>query len=389
MADAHGMNGTMAGDLFAFLGWGSVILAAVPAVTFFGNVLRFRPPRRSAALPVPSVSVLVPARNEEKNLPALLESVLASDGVDLEVLVLDDHSTDGTAAVAGEIAARDAGRRVRVLRGADLPEGWAGKMFACWQLAEAANREWLLFVDADVRLEPDAVRRLVDHARTAAARPALVSGVPRQITGTWLERLLIPLIDFVLLGFLPLGRMRRSVSPAYAAAVGQLILVDRERYRGAGGHAAIRGTFHDGLNLPRLLRRKGHPTDLVDLSGLARCRMYAGAREVWNGLGKNAAEGLGAPAVIVPMTLLLFGGQVMPWLLLPWAGTSALRTGLCLAAVSGWVIRFVSAVRFRQSWRGALAHPAGVIVLLVIQWQAWDRRRRGRRTEWKGRPSVQ
>jgi len=387
MADT--MISTLEWGVWEILAWLSIGLAAIPTVTFFGNLIRFRPPQKVRELPEPSVSVLIPARNEEDNLRDLLESVLASAGVRLEVLVLDDHSTDGTAAVAGEVARQDAEGRVRVLPGAELPAGWSGKMFACAQLADAASQEWLLFVDADVRLEPDAVRCLVDHARTAPEHPGLVSGVPRQITGTWLEQLLIPLIDFVLLGFLPLSRMRRSTSPAYAAAVGQLILVDRDRFRSVGGHGAIRGTFHDGLNLPRLFRRNGHATDLVDVSGLARCRMYAGARQVWDGLGKNAAEGLGAPSVILPMTVLLCGGQVLPWILLPWTEPGVLRIGLFLAAFSGLAIRFSAAIRFGQSWRGALAHPVGVLLLLIIQWKAWFRRLRGRKTVWKGRPSLQ
>jgi glycosyltransferase involved in cell wall biosynthesis len=360
-------------------------VAAAPAVICLVNLILFRPPRQNSQLPVPRVSILIPARNEEANIRGVTASALGSGDVDLEVLVLDDHSTDRTATIVESIARNDS--RLRLLRGTSLPPGWAGKMFACQQLAEAARGDWLLFLDADVRITTDAARRVVDYARTAPGQPALISGVPRQITGSFLERLLVPLIDFVLLAYLPLWVMRRNPSPSLAAAVGQFVLVDRKRYLDCGGHGAIRTTFHDGIYLPRLFRQKGILTDLVDITGLASCRMYQGARQTWNGFLKNAGEGLGAPGVIVPMTFILLGGQVLPWLLLPFA--QGLAQNLLLAAgLSGYACRIAAAVRFRQSWLGVLCHPAGVTVMEWIQWLGFIRLRRGIRAEWKGRTAV-
>src|SRR5205807_74198 len=119
---------------------------------------------------------------------------------------------------------------------------------------------------------------------------ALVSGIPRQETGTFFERLLIPLIHFILLGFLPMKRMRSTRKPAYAAGCGQLFLARRMAYDAMGGHAIIRSSLHDGLTLPRAFRRAGFQTDLCDATDLATCRMYCGAGEVWHGLAKNATE---------------------------------------------------------------------------------------------------
>jgi len=260
-------------------------------------------------------------------------------------------------------------------------------MFACHQLADAATGDWLLYLDADVRIAPDAARRLLDHARTASSQPALVSGVPRQITGTWLEKLLVPLIDFILLGYLPLWVMRRNPSPSLAAAVGQIVLVERQRYFESGGHAAIRTTFHDGINLPRQFRRKGFLTDLVDVSALATCRMYHGTRQTWNGFLKNAAEGLGAPGVIVPMTVILLGGQVAPWIGLGFVDGAAC-TMLWVAGFLGYLPRAIAAMRFRQSWTGLLFHPLGILVMETIQWIGFFRMKRGMRSEWKGRKAV-
>lgn len=371
----------------------ALALAAVPCGLFLVNRRLLREPGMepgaAAVSRSVSLSVLIPARNEEANIEDALIAVLASRGVQCEVLVLDDGSEDRTSGIVRELASRDA--RVKLHRAPPLPHGWAGKQHACHVLAGLAKHPILVFLDADVRLAPDALFRLAKSLEETGA--SLVSGVPRQITVTWAERLLIPLVHFILLGFLPLRRMRRSLDPAYGAGCGQLFCARAEAYFAAGGHAGIRESWHDGLRLPRAFRRAGFHTDLVDVTRLARCRMYASAREVWRGLGKNAVEGLASPRLIVPMTMVLAMGQVAPWVLLgfsltrlpecSWAaGTSA------LAVVLSLIPRLLAAPRFKTPLMSALAHPAAVILFLAIQWQAWARHVSGRRVEWKGRAST-
>ncbi len=220
-------------------------------------------------------------------------------------------------------------------------------------------------MDADVRLGPNALtafaglfgrNKTLLHVQQSFA---LASGVPRQLTGTLLEKMLIPLIHFVLLGFLPIWRMRRSPAPAYGAGCGQLFIARADAYRAVGGHAAIRDSLHDGIKLPRAFRRAGFGTDLFDATNLATCRMYASGAEVMAGLTKNAHEGLAAPAQIGPWTLLLFGGQVLPWLLLalsPWLNPDAFQWAL-FAALFSMRPRLLAAWRFQQSWLGAALHP--------------------------------
>ncbi len=220
------------------------------------------------------------------------------------------------------------------------------------------------------------------------SRADLVSGVPQQETGTLAERLVIPLIHFILLGFLPLARMRASTHPAYAAGCGQLFLTRRESYDQAGGHAAIRMSLHDGITLPRAYRLAGLKTDLCDATDLATCRMYHGASALWRGLAKNATEALASQRMIVPATLLLAGGQVFPFLLLtaaPWLPRATIVLA-GLAAVAAWLPRVVGVWRFRQSSIGALLHPLGVVLLLAIQWAAFTRDALGKPATWKGRP---
>jgi hypothetical protein len=364
----------------------ALVLAAVPALLFVRNLGLYRPaPPYQETSPCPAVSVLIPARNEERSIVAAVESALASRGVDIEVVVLDDHSEDCTGELVAELERRDP--RVRLVPAPPLPDGWCGKQHACWVLGQQARKPLLLFLDADVRLGPEGLARLVRFLDVS--RADLVSGIPHQETGTWLEKLVIPLIHFILLGFLPLARMRKSRGPAFAAGCGQLFLARRDAYEKMGGHAVIRTTLHDGLRLPRAFRAAGLMTDLCDATDLARCRMYRGAAELWRGLAKNATEGLAAGPVILPASVLLAGGQILPMglaLVGPWLDVSETALMLALGGTFlGYLPRVLAAFCFGQSWSGAALHPLGVAVLLAIQWYAWLCARTGRRPTWKGR----
>jgi hypothetical protein len=360
-----------------------LILAAVPALLYLANLWVYRPAPSPHGDDTPAVSVLIPARNEERSIVASVESALASRGATIEVLVLDDHSEDKTAALVARITERDP--RVRLLSAPPLPPGWCGKQHACHVLAQAARYPVLCFLDADVRLEPDALARLEACRKQSGA--SLVSGIPYQETETFLERLVIPLIHFILLGFLPMAWMRRSRHPAFAAGCGQLFLADREAYEQVGGHAVIRETLHDGIRLPRAFRAAGRRTDLCDLTDLARCRMYRGAGELWHGLAKNATEGLASPGMIGPASLLLLGGQVQPFALLACSAWLSPDAGMLAASAAGlaYLPRLMGVLRFRQSLLGALLHPVGVSLLLVIQWYALMKSLIGRPATWKGR----
>ena len=359
----------------------AVLLAAIPAIMVMANLRLYRPAPPGDGFS--SVSVLIPARNEEAAITAAINAALASRHVDLEVVVLDDHSEDRTAELVRAVAEKDS--RVRLLVAPDLPPGWCGKQHACHILAGAARMPLLAFIDADVRLAVDGLARLAAFQKVSDAD--LVSGVPHQETETLLEKLLIPLIHFVLLGFLPLSRMRRYTSPSYAAGCGQLFLARREAYDAVGGQVVIRATLHDGIMLPRAFRMAGKKTDLCDATDLASCRMYRGAAEVWRGLAKNATEGLAAPGMIGPATALLLGGQVLPFgLLAASAWLSPLEITLAVVgSLLAYAPRVRSALRFRQSALGVVLHPLGVLLLVSIQWYALIRRVIGRPATWKGR----
>lgn len=331
------------------------------------------------------LSVCIPARNEAKSIGTSLKHLVESTHNEFEILVMDDSSEDNTAAIVEEWMTKS--KRIRLLKSDPLPSGWNGKQFACWQLANAAKNEWLLFVDADVRVSPDALARCIaEQQRTGVP---LVSGFPRQITGTWSEKLLIPMMHYVLLCFLPIDRMRASTMPGFAAGCGQLFLANRETYFEVGGHSAISGSRHDGIQLPRAFRRKGFATDIFDASDIVSCRMYESVAQVQRGLLKNAYEGIANPRLILPFTVLLLGGTLFPLMLTLIAVANAWPTWSIVAfatmSLASWIPRMVAARKFGQSWFGAMCHPIAVIWFVVLQWIAFVQGILGIQVTWRGR----
>ena len=204
--------------MLVLLEWLTLVLAAASALMFLVHLAQFRRPPRiepsasddGSLARLGPVSVLIPARTESAGIAQSLRQILACQSVEFELLVLDDHSTDGTAAIVAKIAETDP--RVRLIAGERLPDGWCGKQFACYQLAAQARFDKLLFLDADVHLTPDAIPRMLMF-QAQVSKP-LVSGFPRQITGSLGEALLIPLMHLVLLTYLPFRVMRRTNMPA-------------------------------------------------------------------------------------------------------------------------------------------------------------------------------
>lgn len=382
--------------------WLTIWMAAAAAICVGGalfahrNLGRFRAAPRSAADDDGwSVTVCIPARDEESNLEACVRSVLAAADDDAAsrtvVMVYDDGSTDGTGDILARLVAED--DRVVAARTEPLPAGWNGKQHACDAMGRQSDTDWMLFTDADVRLERDALRRTRAALGRASARDreiALLSAFPRERTGSVGESLIVPLIHLVLLSYLPFGRMRTTLDPAASAACGQFILCRRDAWIEVGGHASIRSSMHDGVRLPRVFRKGGHATDVFDGTDLAECRMYRGWRETWRGFAKNAYEGLGHPALLAFITVLHLGGHVAPWIVaaLGIAGvlvvTKAAWLFIALAIGAQLALRARLASRFRQSWVGAALHPVGQTMLTAIQWWSLVLHLTGRRS-WRGR----
>jgi hypothetical protein len=341
--------------------------------TVVNAVLLRRPP--AAGLVDEPVSLLVPARDEAARIGACLTALLAQQHLRaVELLVLDDGSTDATAAVA-----RSVGGAVTVLTGTPLPPGWLGKPHACQELAEKARGRVLVFVDADVVVAADGICRAVRQLRSAGL--GLVSPYPRQRTGSWLEVLVQPLLQWSWLTFLPLRLAERPTSPAsMTAANGQLLVVDADVYRSVGGHAAVRGEVVEDVALARAVKHAGHGAGVTDGTPLAECRMYDGPRALVAGYRKSLWSAFGGPAGAVVTSALLVVLYVVPWLLI------AATPVAWVAAAAGPAGRLVSALRTGgRPVVAAALHPLSVLAVVVLVVMSLLARSRGA-LEWKGRP---
>lgn len=401
--------------------WGWTALAAfgllsslIPLVVTMRNMPLYRGGRRAhaagargtrgdaanrtgdgGALPAESVgiavTVCIPARNEAANIEACVRSALACGGDEVEVCVYDDQSTDGTGEILRRLAAEDP--RVRIVPTHPLPDGWNGKMWGCDRMGRAARGTWVLFTDADVTLAPECLSGTLAAAESLGCD--LLSTVPRQVTGSWSEDAVVPLIHYVLLGYLPMGRMRATLDPAASAGVGQFLFARRAAWLAIDGYTRFPGTMHDGIRMPREFRRSGLRTDLFDGTALAQVRMYRGLPQVWRGFAKNAYEGLGSPWLLLLVTALHVLGQVAAWAIVAAAVTAAVM-GMSVPAVAATLAgaallaqlahRIVLRRAFGHSWRAVLLHPVGLAMLTAIQWHSLWLSLRGRR-EWRGRVS--
>ena len=310
------------------------------------------------------ISVLVPARNEAEHIAACLDSIGGAD----EVLVLDDGSCDGTAAIA-------AAHGARVLTGTPPPPGCLGKAHACRQLAATAAGDVFVFLDADVRLRPGAVRAAVHLLETSGLD--LVSPHPRQEVATLAERLVQPLLLWSILTTLPLRLAERSPRPSLAAANGQFLVVRRDAYERAGGH--VPHAVLDDLALLRAVKRSGGRGGVVDGTELAACRMYVGWAELRDGYGKSLWAAFGSPAGSAAVVGALGLAYVLPAV----AALRGSRIGL-LGYVAGVAGRAVSARRTGGRVADSLAHPVSITVLGYLTARSHVQHARGR-LRWKER----
>lgn len=249
-----------------------------------------------------SVSILIPARNEEERLPGLLESLISQTNRPLEVLVLNDHSTDHTAKVVAQYAERYAW--IQLVEGSPLPKGWLGKPFACHQLSERAKGEWLLFLDADVRLDSEALALAIGEADEQ--KTGLITGFPRQVVRTWMEKLVVPLMLFTIACHLPIRFVRKSRKPEFCAAHGGFMFVESACYKDVGGHASIYDQMVEDMELAKLIKKKGYPVTLAKIDDSVWMRMYESGSQVFRGYQKNIFPGVGRNLFLLLLVLVMY-----------------------------------------------------------------------------------
>ena len=366
--------------------WLWMVLLALPPLAVLAmvgfNVLVW-PRGRPEGKMEERVSLLIPARDEARSIERCVRAALAGSPPPDEVLVYDDGSADATAEIVARVAAEDG--RVRLLRGGPLPPGWVGKPHACHHLARAASGDVLVFVDADVVLDPSGLARLGSLFEDFGA-DAVSVGL-RQRVGSWGERLIIPLLHLTYLAWLPLPLVWRSRDPRFLIANGQLLAVRRAAYEAAGGWAVVRGEVVDDMAFCRRIKEVGGRVVFGDGFQMASVRMYEGGAAAWSGFSKNLYEGIGGRFTSLVGVVALYGWVfVVPYaaLLAALLGAPIPLLAVLVGLGANMAVRALLALRFRQPAEGILLHPLGVLALLGIALNSWRWSRRGA-IRWRGR----
>lgn len=330
---------------------------------------------RTRYVALPEVSVLIPVRNEERHIGHLLNDLSAGSAGIREILVYDDRSTDATADTVRRYARKNP--RIRLLSGGDLPSGWLGKNHACHCLAQQAAGDYLLFLDADVRIREQAVVRALRYVQRT--RVSLLSVFPHQRMPDPGTRLAVPLMNWVLLSLLPLSAVRRSRHPALSAANGQFMFFDAASYRALQPHMLCRMSPAEDIAIAREYKRAGRPVAVLLGRYDIECTMYDSLGDAVAGFSKNF--------------FAFFGGSELLCYLFAIATTTGPFVLFLAAGVVPGTVYLAAVVLIRIFVSSASRQPvvANLLLLVAQQFVLWriilaaSLRKRKKNLLWKGR----
>ncbi len=379
-------------DLFYFYQFIIFIVLAVLLINFLFNLYLFKNIQNYKEHDVvlsdnPLVSILIPARNEEKNISRCLKTLLNQSYKNTEIIVLDDNSSDRTCEIVKEFEKKDS--RIRLVSGKPLPQGWLGKNFACFQLSQYAKGDYLIFTDADTYHFPSSVKSSLSGL--VINKLDAICPFPRQIMGSLSEKMAIPFINFAILLFMPLALIRKSRNSLFSTGVGQYFVFKREAYFGMGGHAAVKGKILEDVHISKKIKDAGYNYMIFDGSSALTCRMYKNFHEVWKGYTRimfSAFDYSFTTMLLVMVLVSIF--LLMPFVFLPlgiliynWPADIMTLIILQVSIISA--IRISISIRFKENPLNVFIHPLAMIFIVLVSINSFLHHRFGEGVSWKGR----
>jgi chlorobactene glucosyltransferase len=324
----------------------------------------------------PYISVLIPARNEELNIGKCLDHLVKQDYSNIEILVLDDHSTDRTAQIVESYSQKN--QNISLFKGDELPEGWLGKNWACYQLSKHAKGNYLLFIDADVELRTKAISSVLKDMTQSKVK--LISIFSTQIIRSLGEWVIVPLMNWLLLAFLPLKLVYSNKSKSLVAANGQFMLWERKTYSDIGGHQIIKDKVVEDMEFARISKINNIRIKTMLGGKLIYCRMYNGLIEAVKGFSKNFFPGFDVNSfiflLIITFSIVIF---FLPFLLV----FNQILFLIPIAFI--FLIRvFISIISKQNLLINILLHPVQMIFMFLIGIKSLINSKFGK-IEWKGR----
>ena len=349
-------------------------LVLILTLTSIFNFFTIRSVRQGEQEVEDSVAILIPMRNEVENVSSVVSSALSQVRVKhLKVIAIDDDSTDGTRDRLEDI--RDGRFAFKV--GTDLPEGWLGKNFALENLSKDLSEDFIVFLDADVRLAANAVADSINLMKQL--KWDYISPYPRQLANNLLARIVQPLLQWSWFSSLPLRLIEGSKSPSTVVANGQFFIVRNSVYRNIGGHSAIKSEVLDDIELARELRRAGAKGSVVDGSSIATCEMYRSTAELISGYSKSQWRAFGNSLGAILACALLFISSISPLLY----GLNG-KTWGWIACISLVLSRFLAAIKTRSILSTALLHQIAILIWIGLICRSLVLKRTGS-LQWRGR----
>jgi len=380
-------------DLFLLYQYIITVLLLLVLINFTINNFLFKKPS-SFLLPepfkeaMPLISILIPARNEEKNIRRCVRSLLKQDYSNIEIIVLDDNSNDNTAAIVRQMAKKD--RRVKLIAGKPLKKGWSGKSYACHQLAKYANSDYFIFTDADTLHFKSTVTNAISSL--IANKLDALSIYPRQIMVTSHERIIVSFISFFVLNFLYLPFLKYSKNPIFCTGMGQFMLFKRKVYENIGGHGSVRTEILEDVHISKQVKRCGYNFMVFDGREDIHCRMYNSFSEVISGFSKFIFATFYYSILIqstsTVMVILLF---LLPFIWLPLGLTvitfpKIIMVLLIIQVNIVLAIRTMLAFRFKNKiFYTVFLHPFSIIYLIFISINSVFQTKSSRGVSWKDR----
>jgi chlorobactene glucosyltransferase len=335
----------------------------------------------------PLISIMIPARNEAENIKTCVSSLLKQDYSNIEILVLDDNSTDDTSLIVKRISEKDG--RVKLINGKPLKEGWIGKSYACHQLAKHAKGEYLLFTDADTLYFKNAVSSTVGCL--IKNKLDALSAIPKQIMVSIHERLVVTWVHFGILSLLPLIMVKKSRYPLFCTANGQCMLFKREVYRKIGGHRSIKTKILEDIHISKQVKRYGYKFMIFDGSKNIYCRMYRNFRGLIKGFSRfmfaafdfkvfniTAAISFVSAIFLFPFILLPLGTLVFDW-------PNLIINQIIIQTLIVLTMRIVLSIRLRNRILDTIFHPISMIYIILICINSVLQTKFGEGAYWKDR----
>jgi len=352
----------------------------------FKNIANYLLPESLIKSP-PLVSILVPARNEAENIKRCLISLSKQDYPNIEILVLDDNSNDGTSLVVEKFTEKDS--RVKLITGKPLKSGWIGKSYACYQLSKYAKGKYFIFTDADTlhfkNSISSAISCLINNNLGA------LSAIPKQIMVTFHERMVVTWVHFGILSLMPLFLVKKSKNPLFCTANGQFMLFRREVYEKIGGHKSIKTKILEDIHISKQVKRCGYNFMIFDGSKNIYCRMYRSFSKLIRGFSKFMFAAFDYNLFNIAVVILLISALFLfPFILLPlgvfifdWSGMIINLITIQIFIVL--IMRIILAIRLKNRILDIFFHPLSMVYIILICINSVLQTKFGEGAYWKDR----